>query len=221
MFMNVRGAARVALGNSPPEVPLLRERLGSDRTRSSPEFKTGAGRSGRHVHPSSVEGRAFQTGGYAGSAARSNSRLAAGVFPVGCRHFSVRSRASRCKSSVSSSVETRGVSSHSIEVNAPLRAVYNQWTQFEEFPRFMEGVEEVRQEGEKRLFWKAKIAGRVKEWEAEITNQVPDQRIASESIDGSPNSGTIAFEEISADWTRVNATIGYELKGLLEKTGTP
>jgi uncharacterized protein (TIGR02271 family) len=83
----------------------------------------------------------------------------------------------------------------------------------------MEGVEEVRQEGEKRLFWRAKIAGRVKEWEAEITNQVPDQRIAWESVDGSPNSGTITFEEISADCTRVNATIEYEPEGLLEKTG--
>ena len=108
---------------------------------------------------------------------------------------------------------------HSIEVNAPLRAVYNQWTQFEEFPRFMEGVEEVRQEGEKRLYWRAKIAGKVKEWVAEITEQAPDQRIAWESIDGSSNSGTIAFERISDDWTRVDATIGYEPEGLLEKTG--
>ena len=112
-----------------------------------------------------------------------------------------------------------GVSTHSIEVNAPIRAVYNQWTQFEEFPHFMEGVEEVRQEGEKRLFWKAKIAGRVKEWEAEITNQVPDQRIAWDSIDGSPNSGTITFEDLGDNWMRVNATIGYEPEGLLEKTG--
>ena len=112
-----------------------------------------------------------------------------------------------------------GVSTHSIEVNAPLRAVYNQWTQFEEFPHFMEGVQEVRQEGKKRLFWKAKIAGRVKEWEAEITNQVPDQRIAWESIDGSPNSGTITFDELGDDLTRVNATIVYEPEGLLEKTG--
>jgi uncharacterized protein (TIGR02271 family) len=111
------------------------------------------------------------------------------------------------------------VSTHSIEVNAPLRAVYNQWTQFEEFPRFMEGVEEVRQEGEKRLFWKAKIAGRIKEWEAEITHQVPDQRIAWESVDGSPNSGTITFEELGPDLTRVNAAIGYEPEGFLEKTG--
>jgi uncharacterized membrane protein len=71
-----------------------------------------------------------------------------------------------------------GVSTHSIEVNAPLTAVYNQWTQFEEFPHFMDGVEEVRQEGNNRLFWKAKIAGKAKEWDAEITDQVPDKRIA-------------------------------------------
>jgi uncharacterized membrane protein len=110
-------------------------------------------------------------------------------------------------------------STHFIEVNAPLRAVYNQWTQFEEFPQFMEGVEEVRQQGEKHLFWRAQIGGKAKEWEAEITNQVPDQRIAWQSVDGSPNSGTITFDKISADRTRVNATIGYEPEGLLEKTG--
>ena len=96
-----------------------------------------------------------------------------------------------------------GVSTHSIEVNAPLKTIYNQWTQFEELPHFMEGVEEVRQEGKNRLFWKAKIAGKVKEWEAQITNQVPDQRIAWESIDGSPNSGTITFDELGEDLTRV------------------
>src|SRR6266436_10302596 len=93
------------------------------------------------------------------------------------------------------------LTTHSIEVNAPLEVVYNQWTQFEEFPHFMEG--------EKRPFWKAKIGGKVKEWEAEITNQVPDQRIAWESIDGSPNSGTITFDKSDSDWTSVNAAIGY------------
>jgi uncharacterized protein (TIGR02271 family) len=108
---------------------------------------------------------------------------------------------------------------HSIEVNAPLHAVYNQWTQFEEFPRFMEGVEQVRQEGEKRLFWKAKIGGKVKEWEAEIVDQVPDERITWQSVDGSPNSGTVTFEEIGPDRTRVTATIVYEPEGFLEKTG--
>ena len=99
-----------------------------------------------------------------------------------------------------------GSTTHSIEVDAPVRAVYNQWTQFEEFPRFMEGVEEVRQEGEKRLFWRAKIGGKVKEWEAEITEQVPDKKIAWQSVDGGPNSGTIIFEELDSDRTRVTAT---------------
>src|ERR1700741_5163765 len=108
---------------------------------------------------------------------------------------------------------------HSVEVNAPLRAVYNQGTQFEEFPLFMEGVAEVRQEGEKRLFWRANIGGKVKEWEAEITNQVPDERVAWESVDGSPNSGTVIFQSISPDRTKVTATIEYEPEGLLEKTG--
>jgi uncharacterized protein (TIGR02271 family) len=108
---------------------------------------------------------------------------------------------------------------HSIEVNAPLRAVYNQWTQFEEFPLFMEGVAEVRQEGEKRLFWKAWIGGKVKEWEAEITNQVPDERVAWESVDGSPNSGTVIFQSVSPGRTKITATIEYEPEGLLEKTG--
>jgi uncharacterized membrane protein len=106
-----------------------------------------------------------------------------------------------------------GSTTHSIEVDAPVRAVYNQWTQFEEFPRFMEGVEEVRQEGEKRLFWRAKIGGKVKEWEAEITEQVPDKKIAWQSVDGSPNSGTIIFEELDSDRTRVTATIDTNLKG--------
>jgi uncharacterized membrane protein len=112
-----------------------------------------------------------------------------------------------------------GFSNHTIEVNAPLRVVYNQWTQFEEFPHFMEGVEEVRQEGDKRLLWKARIAGKVKEWEAEITDQVPDQKIAWQSIDGSPNAGMITFNALGSDTTQVNAEIEYEPEGLLEKTG--
>ena len=87
-----------------------------------------------------------------------------------------------------------GSTTHEIEVNAPLNAVYNQWTQFEEFPHFMEGVEEVRQEGDKHLFWKATIGGKQKSWEADIIDQVPDQRIAWESVTGAPNSGEVRFE---------------------------
>jgi uncharacterized membrane protein len=108
---------------------------------------------------------------------------------------------------------------HEIEVNAPLRAVYNQWTQFEEFPRFMEGIEEVRREGDKRLFWKARIGGKLKEWKAEITHQFPDETIAWKSVDGSSNSGTVIFKEIGADHTKITATIEYEPEGFWEKTG--
>jgi uncharacterized membrane protein len=110
------------------------------------------------------------------------------------------------------------LTARSIDVNAPLRAVYDQWTRFEEFPLFLEGVEEVRLESEKFLLWKVKIAGKIKDWEAEITNQVPDQEISWESVDGSSNSGTITFEELDPQWTRVTASIGYEPEGILEKT---
>lgn len=72
----------------------------------------------------------------------------------------------------------------SIEVNVPVRTAYNQWTQFEEFPRFMEGVKEVKQLDDKRLHWKAEIAGQKKEWNAEITEQTTDQRIAWTSRGG-------------------------------------
>jgi uncharacterized membrane protein len=108
---------------------------------------------------------------------------------------------------------------HSIEVNAPLRVVYNQWTQFEEFPRFMEGVDEVRQEGPKRLFWNAKIGGKDKQWEVEITEQVPDTRIVWESVDGTPNRGEVTFESLDSERTRITLTMEYEPEGFLEKAG--
>jgi Polyketide cyclase / dehydrase and lipid transport len=96
---------------------------------------------------------------------------------------------------------------------------YNQWTQFEDFPHFTEGVEGVRQEGDKKFFWRAKIGGKVKEWEARITDQILDQRIAWESVDGSPNSGVVTFEAAGPDATQVTAPIDYEPEGFLEKAG--
>jgi uncharacterized protein YndB with AHSA1/START domain len=112
-----------------------------------------------------------------------------------------------------------GATTHSIDINAPLSAVYNQWTQFEEFPRFMEGVEEVRQDGPRNLFWKARIAGKEKQWEAEILEQIPDQRIVWQSIDGTPNSGEVTFERVDEERTRVILTMEYEPEGFLEKAG--
>lgn len=105
----------------------------------------------------------------------------------------------------------------SIEVNAPLSAVYNQWTQLEEFPRFMQGVEEVRQLTDKRMFWKAEIWGKAAEWEAEIFEQVPDQRIAWKSVTGHPNAGAVTFASLGENQTRVTLTLSYQPLGVVEK----
>ncbi|MEO5803606.1 MAG: SRPBCC family protein [Verrucomicrobiota bacterium] len=107
----------------------------------------------------------------------------------------------------------------SIEVNIPVSTVYNQWTQFEEFPRFMDGVEEVTQLDDKRLHWKAKIAGKIKEWDAEIFEQIPDQRIAWRSMDGAKNSGLVNFFPIGAETTRITLALNYEPEGAIEKIG--
>ena len=112
-----------------------------------------------------------------------------------------------------------GAITHSIEVSAPLQAVYNQWTRFEEFPRFMGGVDEVRPDGPKKLFWRAKIGGKEKQWEAEITEQVPNQRIAWQSIEGTPNRGAVTFEQVDVSLTRVTLNMEYDPEGFLEQAG--
>jgi uncharacterized membrane protein len=107
----------------------------------------------------------------------------------------------------------------SIEVNVPLEAAYNQWTQFEEFPRFMDGVREVRQLGDKRLHWRAEIGGKEKEWDTEITEQVPDDRIAWRATRGAPNAGVVTFHRLSPSSTRVMLQIEYEPEGAVETVG--
>ncbi len=107
----------------------------------------------------------------------------------------------------------------SIEVNAPLQQVYNQWTQFEEFPKFMEGVEEVRQLNDQRLFWRSQIWGKIEEWQAEIYEQVPDQRIAWRSVVGAPNAGAVSFAASGPGTTRVTLSMSYEPVGTVEKIG--
>jgi uncharacterized membrane protein len=107
----------------------------------------------------------------------------------------------------------------SITVDCPLQAVYNQWTQFEEFPRFMEGVKRVNQLDDKRLHWEAEIGGKHKEWNAKITDQVPDKRIAWHSEAGENTSGTVTFQPKGPDRTRVNLELRYEPEGFVESTG--
>ena len=107
----------------------------------------------------------------------------------------------------------------SIDVNVPLSTAYNQWTQFEEFPRFMEGIEEVRQLDDKRLHWRANIGGKQQEWDAEIVEQVPDQRVAWRSTSGAPNSGVVTFESLGAATTRVNLQLEYSPQDAVESAG--
>lgn len=106
-----------------------------------------------------------------------------------------------------------------VEVDCPIRAVYNQWTQFEEFPRFMAGVKEVRQLDDTHVHWHAEIWGKDKEWDAEITEQEPDKRISWKSISGAPNAGTVRFEPLGADRTRVRLVMAYEPEGIVENAG--
>jgi uncharacterized protein (TIGR02271 family) len=104
----------------------------------------------------------------------------------------------------------------SINVHVPVRTAYNQWTQFEEFPRFMEGVEEVRQLDDRHVHWTAEIAGKRKEWDAEISEQTPDQRISWHSVSGVRNAGTVEFRPVDVDETEICVRMEYEPEGMLE-----
>ena len=106
-----------------------------------------------------------------------------------------------------------------VDVDVPVTTAYNQWTQFESFPKFMTGVEEVRQLDDKHLHWKVKVAGASREYDAEITEQRPDQIIAWQSSGDTDNSGSVEFEQIDDVTTRINASIGYQTEGLTEKIG--
>jgi uncharacterized membrane protein len=106
-----------------------------------------------------------------------------------------------------------------IDIDLPISTVYNQWTQFEDFPRFMEGVESVTQIDDKRLHWVAEIAGAREEWDAEIVDQDPDRRIAWRAITGTRNDGVVSFEPLGADATRVTLDLDVEPEGLKEQIG--
>ena len=107
----------------------------------------------------------------------------------------------------------------SVDVAVPVRTAYNQWTQFEEFPRFMEGVQEIRQLDERTTHWRTEIAGVKREFDARITEQIPDERVAWTSTDGTKQSGVVTFHRLDADHTRVTAQMEYEPDGMLEKAG--
>jgi len=107
----------------------------------------------------------------------------------------------------------------SVYVDCPLQTVYNQWTQFEEFPHFMEGVKRVTQLDDKRLHWEAELGGKHKEWNARITEQIPDHRIAWENEAGENTAGIVTFQSEGPNRTRVNLELFYDPKGFIESAG--
>ena len=107
----------------------------------------------------------------------------------------------------------------SVDVEVPVRTAYNQWTQFEDFPRFMEGIEEVNQLTDTKLHWVAKIAGARREWDAQITEQTPDQRIAWKATSGAQNDGVVTFHRIDDSHTRVMLQLDFDPEGFVEKAG--
>lgn len=108
----------------------------------------------------------------------------------------------------------------SINVNVPVRTAYDQWTQFEQFPQFMDGVEEVQQLDDTRMHWKTNIAGRDAEYDAVVTEQIPDERVAWKSTTGKPNGGVVTFHRLGEGETRVTVQIDYEPAGAVESVGS-
>ena len=105
----------------------------------------------------------------------------------------------------------------SIEVEVPVSTAYNQWTQFEDFPQFLEGVEKVRQIDDVNLHWVAEILGQHREWDAKITEQTPDERIAWTNIDGATNAGVVTFHRLDDNKTRIMLQMEFDPEGFAEK----
>ena len=105
----------------------------------------------------------------------------------------------------------------SVEVGVPLRTAYNQWTQFESFPAFMDGVEEVRQVTDTTVHWRTKIAGVAREFDAEIIDQQPDRRIAWHTTEGPDQGGVVTFEPITEATTRVALAMAFAPEGVAER----
>ena len=107
----------------------------------------------------------------------------------------------------------------SIEIDVPVRSAYNQWTQFEEFPSFMEGVESVTQIDDTHLHWVAEIGGVQREWDAVVTEQHPDERVAWKSTSGTSNAGVVTFHKLDEARTKVMLQLDVDPQGVVEKAG--
>jgi uncharacterized membrane protein len=115
--------------------------------------------------------------------------------------------------------DTVSTVTESVDVNVPIRTAYNQWTQFEEFPQFMSGVTEIRQLDDTTTHWKTSIDGVKREFDAKITEQLPDERVAWTSIEGSKQAGVVTFHRLDANTTRVTCQMDFEPEGVVEQAG--
>jgi len=106
-----------------------------------------------------------------------------------------------------------------VDVAVPVRTAYDQWTQFESFPHFMSGVESITQLDDKRNHWVTSIAGVTREFDTEIVEQIPDQRIAWQSVDGTSHRGVVTFAQLGANQTTVTVQMDFEPDGLVELAG--
>ena len=107
----------------------------------------------------------------------------------------------------------------SIDVNVPVRTAYDQWTQFESFPQFMDGVESVTQTDNTHLHWVVDVNGKRDEYDAVITEQTPDERVAWKSTTGAPNAGVVTFHRLDADKTKVTLQMEWQPQGVTESAG--
>jgi uncharacterized membrane protein len=107
----------------------------------------------------------------------------------------------------------------SVDVDVPVRTAYNQWTQFETFPEFMSGVERIEQLDDRRLHWTVSVAGVERDFDAEITEQHPDERVAWKSTDGTTHAGVVTFHKLSDETTRVTVQLDWQPEGIIEKAG--
>ncbi len=107
-----------------------------------------------------------------------------------------------------------------VDVRVPVSTAYNQWTQFEEFPHFMDGVESITQRDDKNLHWQVNVGGVEREFDAEITEQHPDERVAWRSIEGPDHAGVVTFHRLSEDETRVSLQLEWDPDGFVEKAGS-
>lgn len=106
-----------------------------------------------------------------------------------------------------------------IDVDVPVKTAYDQWTQFETFPKFMDGVKSVRQLDDTTLEWVASVAGKEKTWKAKITEQEPDQRIAWTATDGAHNAGVVTFHRLDEGKSRVTLQLDVDPEGPIENIG--